>query len=87
MTTLPVAQYGNDEFKLVLQLIQSAFTAGYAQGQFDQAGGFNSCDSLDAVTKEWMDDHQEIFSVPVEIEKVISQLVAEANEQRNLTSI
>lgn len=87
MITSPVAQPGNDEFQLVLLLIQSAFTAGYAQGQFDQAGGFNSCESLDAVAKAWMKEHQEMFAVPIEIGKVVSQLDVEANEYRNLTAV
>lgn len=87
MTTLPAEQKSNDEFKLVLQLIQSAFAAGYAQGQFDHAGGFNVCVALEDVTKEWMDDHREIFTVPVDMGRVIGKLAAEANELKKLTSI
>lgn len=87
MSTLPAEPKSNDEFELVLQLIRSAFAAGYAQGQFDHAGGFNVCVGLADVTKEWMNDHREIFTIPVDIGRVSGKLAAEANELKKLTSI
>ena len=87
MSTLPVEKNSADEFNLFLLLIQRAFTDGYAQGQFDRSGGFNTYIELEVVAKEWMDDHLEIFSVPVNFEKVFDQLGVDANEHRILTSL
>ena len=77
----------NTDYSIFMLVMKGIFVAAYAQGQFDQANGFNTSTSLEALASKWIKDHAELFQAPINVERLLTTLGDEAKEDRRLTDI
>lgn len=75
------------DYSTFMLVMKGVFAAAYAQGQFDQANGFNTCTSLEARASKWIAEHVELFQAPIDVERLLMTLGEEAQTDHSLTGI